>query len=339
MKTILKKWLSKPAKALGTELLTGWSGQRLLLPFYHMVSDDDPVHVKYLYPAPTTKRFKADLDFLRRHFRPVSHAYLTEHVRNRLAIKENCFFLSFDDGLREFYDVAAPILEQRGIPATCFINTAFIDNRDMLFRMKASILIGKIKINPLTPGQKKLFTDIFNQYNLRYNDASDLMKVTDHNRELLDAAAAAVEVSFPEYLSTHRPYLTTSQIHELVRRGFSIGAHSVSHPCYQILPEEMQVRQTLDCLDHLATNFNVGERLFSFPYTDFNIKSAFFEKIREHVDLSFGTAGLKTDSEETNLQRISMEAPGYRSGEEIVSTEQLYFIIKRLAGKHKIRRN
>lgn len=85
MKNILKKCLSKPAELFGTGLLAGWSGQHLLLPFYHMVSDDDPVHVRYLYPAPTTKRFKADLDFLLRDFRPVSHEYLSEHVRNRRA--------------------------------------------------------------------------------------------------------------------------------------------------------------------------------------------------------------------------------------------------------------
>ncbi|TSA28283.1 MAG: hypothetical protein D4R67_04175 [Bacteroidetes bacterium] len=339
MKVLLKKTLSKSAKILGLDLLTGLANQRLFLPFYHTVSDDDLVHVKYLYPVPTIKRFKTDLDFLLKNFKPVSYTFLHDYVKNKNAIAENCFFLSFDDGLREFYDVVAPILVHQGIPATCFINTAFIDNRDMFFRMKASILIDTITRKELSAGQKKAVTGIFNQHNLTYNSASDLLRITDQNKEILDTLAPVVGVCFAEYLATHQPYLTTNQIHELIQQGFSIGGHSVSHPYYPMLPEEAQVKQTVDCLSYLADNFNIQERLFSFPHTDFNVKKTFFDKIRDHVDLSFGTAGLKLDLLETNLQRTPMEVPGYSSAEEIVKTEYLYFILKRVVGKHKIHRS
>ena len=36
--------------------------QRLVLPFYHLVSDETPKHVQHLYTARSIERFKEDLD-------------------------------------------------------------------------------------------------------------------------------------------------------------------------------------------------------------------------------------------------------------------------------------
>lgn len=46
--------------------------------------------------------------------------------------------------MRQCYDVILPILEAKGIPATFFINSGFIDNKDLFFRFKASFLIDEL---------------------------------------------------------------------------------------------------------------------------------------------------------------------------------------------------
>jgi peptidoglycan/xylan/chitin deacetylase (PgdA/CDA1 family) len=339
MKTILKKAISGSARVLPLDLLIRLSGRRLLLPFYHMVSDDDPVHIRHLYPAVTVSRFNADLDFFLKWYTPVSAGTLIDRVKNNRPATENSFYLSFDDGFREFHDIAAPILLKRGIPATCFVNSAFIGNKEMFFRLKASILIDRILAKPLSPGQTKAIGEILALEKIPFDSASDLLKITYRNREVLDRIAPFVEVSFSGYLSKHQPYLTTDQINALIRQGFTIGAHSVSHPYYYMLPEEEQVRETLDCIRFLADNFSVKERLFSFPFTDFQVRRSFFDKIGKDVDLTFGTASLKLDTVKTNLQRTAMEKFGSGSAEAIVKPEYLYFILKRLAGKHMIRRD
>lgn len=339
MKKILKKNISKSATLLGLDFLIAISNQHLLLPFYHTVSDEDLAHIKHLYPIQSTLGFKKDLDFLQKKFRPVSHLFLQETVTSSKRIKENCFWLSFDDGLREFYDVVAPILSERGVPATCFVNSAFIDNKDMFFRLKASVLIERINKKALTSGQNKKLVEIFFQHGLTYNSAFDLLKITYQNKEILDNVAPVIDVSFQEYLSKHRPYLTTNQINELIQKGFSFGSHSVSHPYYNALPEDIQVQETLDCLNYLVDTFGIKERLFSFPYTDFGVTKSFFDKIGNSIDLSFGTASLKQDTISTNIQRIPMEVFGYESAEEIIKSEYLYYILKRIVGKHIIYRS
>ena len=52
--------------------------------------------------------------------------------------------LSFDDGLVECHQVIAPLLMTKGVPATFFLNNHFIDNRDLFFRYKASLIIDQV---------------------------------------------------------------------------------------------------------------------------------------------------------------------------------------------------
>ncbi|MEA4937714.1 hypothetical protein SDC9_83224 [bioreactor metagenome] len=338
MNSLIKSILSATTDWLELDFLVRISNQRLVLPFYHTVSDQDLEHIKHLYPVTPVKRFKEDLDFFQKNFTPVSYSYLLRRIDDKSLKKKNFIFLSFDDGLREFHDVVAPILIQRGIPATCFINSGFVDNKDMFFRLKASLLIEKIANKEITAGQKSFIVELFLQNNLSYNHAKDLLKITDRNKELLDQIAPVLGVDFGEYLSVHQPYLTTPQIENLIKQGFSFGAHSVSHPYFPFLPEDLQVEQVLECLRFLQSKFKVSERLFSFPYTDYEIKQSFFNKIRQDIDLTFGTANLKLDEIPTNFQRIPMELWRSYSAERIVKTAYLFFIVKMIFNKHVIYR-
>lgn len=338
MKKQLKNILSGTTNLLKLDFLIRLSNQGLVLPFYHTVSDVDLHHIKHLYPVVTTKRFNEDLDFFQKNYTPVAWQYLLESVRDKSLRQNRNFFLSFDDGFREFHDVVAPILIQRGIPACCFINSAFVDNQDMFFRLKSSILIERIQKKELTKGEQHFIVNIFNQHHLKYTCAADLLNITDQNKAILDAIAPVVGVSFSEYLSVHQPYLTTSQIESLIKQGFSIGAHSVSHPYYPALSEDVQIEETKECLLFLKNKFHVTERLFSFPYTDFEIKRSFFNQINQFVDLTFGTANLKLDEFETNFQRIPMEIWGSKNAQSILKSEYLFYILKKLLGKHMIER-
>lgn len=339
MKEILKRALAETTDLIGLDLLIQVSKQILLLPFYHTVSDSNLPHIKHLYPITSVKRFNEDLDFFQEKFSSVDHHFLISSVKNPSLKKDNHFFLSFDDGLREFHDVVAPILIRRGISATCFVNTDFIDNKDMFFRLKISILIENIFSKQLTKGQLNSIVSLMAQHELRYKHPKDLLQITDKNKILADLIAPILDISFSEYLSEHKPYLTTEQIKSLTKQGFSIGAHSASHPYYPNLSTEVQVEETLKSVRYVTKNFNADSRLFSFPYTDFEITKSFFDSIKNEVDLTFGTANMKLDEIDTNFQRIPMEIWNRKSAASIVKSEYVYFILKKMLGKHIIHRS
>ena len=334
----IKILLSKVASPVKLEKLINSSGQHLFLPFYHLVSDNDLPHIKHLYTIVSVERFKKDLDFFEKHYSPIAANELTERISSGKPIVENRFFLSFDDGLREFYDTVAPILLQRGIPATFFVNTDFIDNKDMFFRLKASVLIDKITKRGLSEAESATVNSLFASVNLSYNHVSDLLKITFQKRHILDKIADVADVDFQDYLTKQKPYLTSEQIRKLIAQGFTIGAHSVSHPYYADLSEKEQTEQTLDSLNFIKENFQPEQRLFSFPFTDFGVDKSFFDKIKQETDLTFGTASLKLDSIKNNLQRTPMENSGYSSTEAFIKSEYLMFMLKKTIGKHIMHR-
>ena len=99
------------------------SGKQLMVPLYHLVNDRPPPHVKHLYKIKSEASFERELDTFLQHYHPISVEDLIDHVYEERPLLKNSFLLTFDDGLREFKEVAAPILNRKGIPAICFLNS------------------------------------------------------------------------------------------------------------------------------------------------------------------------------------------------------------------------
>jgi peptidoglycan/xylan/chitin deacetylase (PgdA/CDA1 family) len=121
--------------------------------------------------------------------------------------------------------------------------------------------------------------------------------------------ADAVGVDFSGYLASHQPYLTTPQVHDLLRRGFSIGGHSLDHPSYSLVSLDEQVRQTVESVRLVRSRFRLDYGAFAFPHGDDRVASAFFTRVRRDgcVDVSFGTAGIVKDRRHRHFQRFSTE--------------------------------
>jgi peptidoglycan/xylan/chitin deacetylase (PgdA/CDA1 family) len=290
-------------------------GQRLIAPFYHAVSDEPMPHIQHLYRVKTVREFESDLDFLLRQYRPIDFYELSEQADKRRG--KPPMLLSFDDGLREFHDVIAPILLRKGIPAICFLNSGFLDNQDLFYRYKASLLIehGGFK-------------------------AGDLLSVRYADRAKLDEMAVSVGFSFDDFLQKKQPYLRSPQVETLLKQGFHFGAHSVDHPEYRFLTLEEQLRQTTRSVETISNKFGLGYRLFSFPFTDYGVSRKFFDFVLEEkkvADFTFGCAGLKTDVHPKHIQRIPLEG-NELTAEDILRREFLYFWLKMPFGKNRIRR-
>lgn len=343
-KLLLLKQLAKLAEILPPELLIKLSGRKFIAPFYHVVSDDYVPHIHHLYKIRNTKLFRQDLDLFLKHYKPVSLEELYKNIAGGNAIKTNSFFLSFDDGLSEIYDVVAPILKEKGIPASIFINPCFVNNKDLFFRYKASILTDHLhKTKNLKPGLLNKLSEIWPGMEVSQNNLQKNILNTDFaNKEKLTKAAEFLNVDFNDYLQNQKPYLSTDQLKELKKEGFSIGAHSMDHPLYNAIPLTAQLKQTKESIKYVKENFNEEISSFAFPFTDFGIKADFFEQVfkaeNRIADITFGTAGIKLEKNyPLHIQRIPMEKSMQTAG-EIIATEYLYYLLKDPLGKNIIKR-
>jgi peptidoglycan/xylan/chitin deacetylase (PgdA/CDA1 family) len=281
----------------------------ILVPYYHMVRDWDLPHVKHLYEHKNVKRFVDDLDFLGKTYTPITLQDLLDSLYRGRKLPWNAMLLTFDDGFREMHDVVAPLLLKKGIHATFFVNTDFIDNREMCYLNKASLLADGLE-NTHNPEMKKEIKQLLStDKNGSAGWKERILSVPYENREILDEIASRLGIDFRKYLENCRPYLTSDQIRHMIDHGFTFGAHSLDHPLYSSLPVGEQVRQTLESVDALKKRFSISYGAFAFPRHDRNVTRAFFKEIFNNgaVDVTFGTDGFQNESVKYHLQRVSLE--------------------------------
>lgn len=311
-------------------------GKRTIFPFYHTISNEQLPHIKHLYKVKTEKDFIADLDFLLKNYKPINYFEFIENLKNGKKTDKNTFLLSFDDGLRECYTTIAPILKKKGVPAIFFLNSDFIDNKKLFYRYKVSLIINEIGKNK---NLEKKIEKILSENNLLIDNVlKSLNKINYLNKNILDKIATEINIDFDNFLLTQKPYISTSEIKSIISEGFAIGSHSLNHPKYNLIPENEQIRQTIEDSEKICDDFNLNYQTFAFPFTDFGVKKSFFKKISPKFEATFGTAGLKNDEIKNHFQRIPMENSNL-SGEKIVKSEYFYFLMKSVLRKNRIKRD
>ncbi|SEW40630.1 Polysaccharide deacetylase [Chitinophaga sp. YR573] len=286
----------------------------LLLPYHHLVSNKDVPHIKHLYPFKNIRAFEQDLDYLLKHFTPVTLQDVITAVTSGQPLPARSFLITFDDGLREITENIAPLLLKKGVPAAFFLNSAFLDNKELFYKFKVSLIIEAIQTgNHSAAALAKLSTILGNQEEL----IPAIKRISYHNRQLAEEVGAALEISFTDYLKQQRPFMTLDEVGKLVQQGFAIGGHSVDHPYYSQLTLEEQLTQTRDSVNFLTEHFHIPYRAFAFPHTDAGVSRTFFETILEGpdpIDVIFGTANHKRDISPRILHRFNCERPAVSIG-------------------------
>lgn len=306
----------------------------VIIPLYHTAGFHHFLpHTRFLYRNKTETDFSHDLDFLLKHYEPVHIQDLLDINSNRKKYKKPLCHITVDDGLASNQEIMAPILYKKGVPASFFINPAFLDDKAIMHRYKASLLLDWLQRKK---SEINLLSDLL-KIPPRFEMIKNLILDTKYlQRKLLDDCVEKLGITWEELLYQHPLYLSTKQVHNLTEAGFHIGAHSWDHPEYGLLSLEEQKNQTLNSLLYIKQHFNPDITSFAFPFTDAGVSNEFFEWLNQQVDISFGCAGLKLDSNPRHFQRIPVEKYTDRVSGIILKQTGLFYA-KKIVGKHIVK--
>lgn len=319
------------------KLLLKLSKKNIIFPFYHFVNDGENSLVNNLYKPKTKEQFIKDIQYLKKHFTSLSVKDLKQEKSN---LDNFGFFLSFDDGLANFYKIVAPILLKEKIFCINFLNSNFIDNKQLFYRYKVNLSINYIRENTLSIDQIEAINDLFDLDFFNKEDICTLLrKVSINESNILDKLSKILKISFLEFLINKKPYLSGLQVLKLKEKGFDFGAHSKNHPRYSQISVKDQLLETVESVEVIKTQFNLDDSFFSFPFSDDGVKNDFFNKIKSKKITTFGSAGLKDEDISSHFQRIPMEYNSIYSAETIIKGELIFYIIKKILNKHKIQRD
>jgi peptidoglycan/xylan/chitin deacetylase (PgdA/CDA1 family) len=304
----LKNIFYQSCSFLPMEFLQKRSPVTTLLPYHHTVSNGCLPHISHLYSYKNVRQFKDDLDTLLRYNKPISADELALYLSENKEFPKKTFLLSFDDGFRECFDVIAPILEAKGIPAVFFINPAFIDNKSLFFRCKTSLLINEL----INSKNDKILNEYCRHFHLAHATQTTIietlknLKINDHT--ILDDLANKIGYSFSAFLNKQQPYLTSDQLLSLKTRGFSIGGHSMTHPYYDQISFDEQIEQTIQSCNYVKEKTEMASQFFSFPFDDKNISQQLLDELKKsEIDLLFGLQNQKNEISNKMLHRFNAE--------------------------------
>lgn len=77
--------------------------------------------------------FDRQIAYLKRHYRIIALQELVDGMQGRKDLPEYAVALTFDDGYRNTYESAWPILQRHQVPAAFFVTTSFISSRELLW--------------------------------------------------------------------------------------------------------------------------------------------------------------------------------------------------------------
>jgi len=245
---------------------------------YHYIRDSfDSPYTSILGLTPD--ELSAQLDRLGRIAPFVSQPDVADAIAGRRKLPDRCWLLTFDDGLREQYDLAWTILERRGIPAVFFVNTEPIFegktstvHKLHILRSQVSpeVLLAVVKEQLESSGLRPLVSQGSNPY--RFDDPAGAELKYLLNLALPHAQAAAVVDAAMATLMGSRAgdigaelYMTPDQLSRLAAAD-CVGTHGHSHVALGRLPVDEaahQIRRSCELLRHHTGTAPVA---MSYPY-------------------------------------------------------------------------
>ena len=119
----MKKLVFRVLYSAGVVRLVAWlNRKRVVFICYHGVTERKSRNPEDRLGLHIRKdRFRSHLEYLQKHYRVISLGDYLKASRAQQPLPEYSAVITFDDGYRNFYTVAAPLLSERQMPAAMFL--------------------------------------------------------------------------------------------------------------------------------------------------------------------------------------------------------------------------
>ena len=209
------------------------------------------------------RTFHWQLDLLAEHFRVLP---LSEAVERLAAgcLPPRAACITFDDGYADNARVALPILREKGLPATFFVASGFLDGgqmwNDMVFEALRRLSGETLDVADLGLGCHAIAS-----VEARISAAMalvDRLKYLPHGERLDRARELARRAGLAQRCEL---MMRSEEVRELAAAGMEVGGHTVNHPILAVLDPAAARREIADNRDALSALIGAPVRLFAYP--------------------------------------------------------------------------
>ena len=202
--------------------------RRFQILIYHKISPDAHPFFRPLDPA----LFEKQIAFLRDSYNILNLQELVERSQHG-EIPERAVAITFDDGYRDNYTWALPVLKKYSVPATLFVTTGAIGNRqvlwyDRIFDAFRYATTKRAHLRNLKEFEVDLDSEASAKRSLELTIRRAKQLAGGARLKLVEEIEQTLQ---PDLRSNSRvPMLSWDEIREMQQAGVRFGSHTVTHP-------------------------------------------------------------------------------------------------------------
>lgn len=229
------------------------------------------------------ENFKKQMEYLRDNYTILSLADFLACRKNQNRFPPRSVLITFDDGFRDNYIHAFPVLKVLKIPAVIFIALRFIDNEncfyfDVIRHLIAENIGRTADLNEFGIGRCYLWDNEEFLFTL-------VGKITDCFRTLPSAQVDRKINSLlnvfgwnPDAFNSRGLYLSWEEIMEMARNNIDFGSHSFSHAHLSSAPPGDCLAELTLSKEIIETKIGTPTRALAYP---FGSRDAFNESVED----------------------------------------------------------
>jgi peptidoglycan/xylan/chitin deacetylase (PgdA/CDA1 family) len=241
-----------------------WSGV-LVLTYHRVGQDPDSPFDQGLWSA-GAEDFARQVRLCKSHLDMISPDDLPQALasgRGRHGI------ITFDDGYRDNYQTAWPILKAEGVGATFFVSTGFIDEPRLPWWDEIAWMVRGSRLSRIDmpgwlpaavpmdePGREGAVRALLRAFKATPSESTD---------DFLHAAGLATGSGRCRQDAARNHWMDWDMLREMRSSGMTIGGHTVSHPVLAQASPDRQRQEILGCASRLAAELGQPMRYFSYP--------------------------------------------------------------------------
>jgi peptidoglycan/xylan/chitin deacetylase (PgdA/CDA1 family) len=270
-----------------------------ILTFHRLSLQHDP-----FFPGLPANLFEQQIKYLMRHHLLCDLGSLLKKLDAGEPVPDNAVAITFDDGYRDNYDLALPILQKYGASATIFLTTGFVDHQDIPWNDKICFALKHSSRSGV-----EFVTDRRSYFSLKsvegrlqaVDEILWFLRRIPHIQKTERMNSLLSELGVNDFGTLSDSMLTWNQVSEMNKAGITFGAHTISHPILSRIPLETARKEVTDSKTIIESRLQRKIDLFAYPsgtsqdYTE-DIKKLLSETgFRAAVTTVFGTNTPETD--------------------------------------------
>jgi peptidoglycan/xylan/chitin deacetylase (PgdA/CDA1 family)/CelD/BcsL family acetyltransferase involved in cellulose biosynthesis len=231
---------------------------------YHRVNDD---HDRYL-PSVPVQAFRKQIEFLKKNFRVISLDNIADATFANVKEKY-CVAITFDDGYRDNFLYAFPVLKSLEVPATIFLATGNIESGEAPWYDEISLAFKLTARRHLAIGLPGVPDASLEGHTERLSVMSKTLAwlrqltAAERNR-MIPRVLEALDVR--GHLSLPSPMLNWEEIRQMAKQNITFGAHTVTHPSLAKLDVDELDAEIVGSKAKIEERLQLPVRHFAYPF-------------------------------------------------------------------------